>query len=154
MMLCKLCCVLLLEMASAHGTIVAQSIKVLVLDAVSGKPQVGVEVHYFCQDEHRNYFPVESETTNAEGVAIVPYACGGENPTIHLFVTALRKEECGDIPGLQFEEIVSRGFISAPDGEGEMHCGTKISRKLKPTPGQVAVFIKKPSWWQARFGSG
>jgi hypothetical protein len=135
----------------APTALVAQSVKVLVLDALSGKPQNGVEVHYFCQSDTRNFLPADSDLTNSEGVALVSYPCQ-QDQKIVFDVTALPKEECGDLPALSFKEISEVGIISAPDGVGEMHCPTKISRKLKPVPGQVITLIKKPSWLQYRFG--
>jgi hypothetical protein len=131
----------------ASKALVAQDLRVLVLDAVSGKPQRGAKVHYFCQSDTRNIFPVESDITNSDGVAIVSYPCK-ENQKIVFDVTALPKEECGDLAPVTFNEILGIGIISPPDGEGEMQCPTKISRKLKPVPGQVIIFIKKPSFWQ------
>ena len=63
-------------------------------------------------------------------------------------MTALPKEECGGEVDTTFKEIVTVGVISPPDAAGEMQCPTKISRKLKPVPGQVIIFIKKPNWFQ------
>jgi len=134
----------------APTALVAQSVRVLVLDALNGKPQSGVEVHYFCQSETHNFLPADSDTTNPDGIAIVSYPCK-EDQKIAFDVTALPKEECGELPAVTFKEISEVGIISPPDGEGEMHCPTKISRKLKPVPAQVILFIKKPSWWQYRF---
>ena len=131
----------------ASQALVAQDVRVLVLDAVDGKPQRGAEVHYFCRSETRNIFPVDSDLTNSDGIAIVSYPCK-ENQRIVLDVTALPKEECGDLRPVTFNDISGVGIISPPDGEGEMQCPTKISRKLKPVPGQVILFIKKPSFWQ------
>ena len=48
----------------APTALVAQDVRVLVLDALNGKPQSGVEVHYFCQSETHNFFPVDSDITN------------------------------------------------------------------------------------------
>ncbi len=131
----------------ASKALVAQDVRVLVLDAVNGKPQRGAEVHYFCQSETRNVFPVDSEITNSDGIAIVSYP-SKEKQKIVFDVTALPKEECGDLRPVTFDEISGVGIISWPDGKGEMQCPTKISRKLKPVPGQVIIFIKKPSFWQ------
>jgi hypothetical protein len=129
---------------------VAQDVRVLVLDALNGKPQGGVEVHYFCQSETHNFFPVDSDITGSDGIAIISYPCK-EDQKIVFDVTALPKEECGDLRPVTLNEISGAGIISQPDGDGEMHCPTKISRKLRPVPGQVIIFIKKPSWWQYYF---
>jgi hypothetical protein len=134
----------------APSVLVAQNVKVLVLDALSGKPQSGVEVHYFCQSGAHNFLPEDSDITNSEGLAIVSYPCK-EDQKIEFSVTALPKEECGGLDTVTFKEISSVGIISAPDGEGQMQCPTKISRKLKPISGQVIIFVKKPSWWQSHF---
>ena len=145
-------CIILIIIISvtARTALVAQTVRVLVLDALNGKPQSGVEVHYFCQSETRNFLPADSDRTNSDGIAFVSYPCK-EDQKIVLDVTALPKEECGDLHPVTFNEISEVGIISPPDGEGEMHCPTKISRKLKPVPGQIIVFIKKPSWWQYHF---
>ena len=129
----------------------AQNFKVLVLDAVSGQPQSNMHVNFFCQDSRRNY-SIEEDDTDDEGAVVVAYACKGEEPKIAIDVTGLPKEQCGGSEVVAtFEEISSKGIISAPDAAGEMHCTTKISRKLKPVPGQVVIFVKKPSWWQSHF---
>ena len=135
----------------APTALVAQSLRVLVLDALNGKPQSGVEVHYYCQSDTHNFFPVDSDITNPDGITWVSYPCK-EDQKIVFFVTALPKEECGGEPSLTFKEISEVGIISPPEAEGEMHCPTKISRKLKPVPGHVIIFIKKPNWWQYRLG--
>ena len=134
----------------APTVLVAQSVRVLVLDALRGKPQSRVEVYYFCQSETHNFLPADSDITNSDGIAIVSYPCK-DDQKIGLDVTALPKEECGELHAVTFKEISEIGIVSPPDGERGMHCPTKISRKLKPVPGQVIIFIKKPSWWQYRF---
>ena len=134
----------------APTALVAQSVKVLVLDALSGKPQQGVTVYHFCQSDTHNFLPPDEDVTKSDGIAIVAYPCK-EDQKIAFDVTALSKEECGDLPALGLKEISEVGIISLPDGVGEMHCPTKISRKLKPVPGQVIIFIKKPSWVQSHF---
>lgn len=129
----------------------SQRFKVLVLDAVSGKPQKNVQVDSYCRDSKRNY-SVEEYDTDSEGVAIIPYTCKGEDPRVVIDVTGLPKEQCGSSAIVAtIEEISSKGIISAPDAAGEMQCTTKISSKLKPVPGQVIIFVKKPSWGQSHF---
>jgi hypothetical protein len=141
---------LLLTILFAPAVLVTQSVKVLVLDALSGKPQSGVEVHYFCQSGTHNFLPEDSDITNSEGLAIVSYPCK-EDQKIEFWVTASKKEECGELNAVTFMEISSVGLIGSPDGDGQMQCPTKISRKLKPVSGQIIIFIKKPSWWQSHF---
>ena len=144
-----LCFTILLGTVFLQGTLLAESIKVLVLDPVSGKPQNGVEVHYLCQRSPRNS-PHKSGMTNPEGFVSVQDGCSRDEE-IEFWVTALPKEECGGLPALALREILSVGIVSAADGPGDMQCPTKISNKLKPLPGQVVIFIKKPNWWQSHF---
>ena len=132
------------------GDLEAQSLKVLVLDAVSGKPQENMQVYFFCQDSRRNY-SIEEDDTDSEGVVIIPYRCKGEEPKIAIDVSGLPKEQCGGSVVATYERISSKGIISEPDAAGEMHCTTRVSSKLKPVPGQVIIFVKKPSWWQSHF---
>lgn len=140
---------LLATVALIAGDLQAQNFKVLVLDAVSGKPQSNIRVHFYCRDSRRNY-SMEEDDTNSEGVSIIPYTCKGEDP--RTFLTGLPKEQCGTSEIVAtIEEISSKGIISAPDAAGEMHCTMKISSKLKPVPGQVIIFVKKPSWAQSHF---
>jgi hypothetical protein len=134
----------------APTALVAQSVKVLVLDALSGKPQQGVTVYSFCQSDTHNFLPPDEDVTESDGIAIVSYPCKPDQK-IEFFVTALPKEECGGEEAVSFREILEVGIISPPDDVGQMHCQTKISRKLKPVPGQVTIFIKKPSWMQSHF---
>jgi hypothetical protein len=141
---------LLLIILFSPVVLVAQNVNVLVLDALSGKPQSGVEVHYFCQSGTHNFLPEDSDITNSEGRAIVSYPCK-EDQKIEFWVNALKREECGELDAVTFTEISSVGIISPPDGEGQMQCPTKISRKLKPVSGQIIIFTKTPSWWQSHF---
>jgi hypothetical protein len=143
--------VLLTVLLVLGGNLQAQTFKVLVLDAVSGKPQSKMQVDYYCRDSRRNY-SVEEDDTDSEGMVVVPYTCKGEEPQIVIGVTGLPKEQCGSSGvAATFEEISSLGIISPPDVAGEMQCTTKISRKLKLVPGQVIIFVKKPSWLQSHF---
>jgi hypothetical protein len=133
------------------GDLEPQSFKVLVLDAVSGKPQEKMQVNFYCRESGRNQ-PAEEDDTDWEGVVVIPYTCKGESPSVVIDVTGLPKEQCGSSEiAATIEEISSKGIISAPDAAGEMHCPTKISGKLKPLPWQVIIFVKKPSWFQAHF---
>ena len=130
-----------------------QNFKVLVLDALSGKPQSKMQVDYFCQDLTRHHnSEIEEDDTDDEGIVVIPYRCKGEDPRIAIDVTGLPKEQCGVSAVVAgFEEISLIGIISAPDAAGEMQCLTKISRKRKPVPGQIIIFVKKPSWVQSHF---
>jgi len=75
------------------GVLQAQTFKVLVLDAVSGKPQRNMQVSFFCQDSRRNYLPPDDDDTNSEGVVVVPYKCKTEDSKIAISVTGLPKEQ-------------------------------------------------------------
>jgi hypothetical protein len=114
---------LLLMMPFAHGSLMAQSVSVLVLDAKSGKPQAGVEVYYFCSRPFppHNFLPPDSDITNSQGLAIIDLPCHGED-SVDFFVTALPKEECGVEVYVTVKDTLSAGIISPPDPAGEMHC--------------------------------
>jgi 5-hydroxyisourate hydrolase-like protein (transthyretin family) len=130
----------------------AQEIKVLVLDALDGKPQVKVIVQYSC--EGQSWSPANEVSTGDDGKAEVPFKCGKEG-RIGFSVFApdwehseYAKSECGGLGAKTLEEILLTGFISDPSGAGNIWCPRKISRTLKPVPGQVTIFMKKPTWWQ------
>jgi hypothetical protein len=126
----------------------SQDLKVLVLDALDGKPQGNVKVEPLCAGPPRN-FPGKSAVTNDEGIATIEYACN-EKQVIEIEVfPPNKKEQCGGDAGMAFNEIESVGFISKPDSDGGIWCPTKVSRTLKPVPGQVIVFVKKPTWYQS-----
>ena len=145
---------LLLRTCLAAGPLAAQSFKVLVLDAVSGKPQSGMDIDYMCQGQ-KNTFPGITVSTDTSGIAVVAWKCR-DDEKILLSVTGLPKEQCGGAdPLLTLNEILSVGYIAPTDGDGNnLHCTNKIRRKLKPVPGQVIIFTKKANWWEARFGAG
>jgi hypothetical protein len=42
---------------------------------------------------------------------------------------------------MAFNDVVSVGFVSKPDSAGGIWCPTKVSRTLKPVPGQVIMFV-------------
>jgi hypothetical protein len=125
----------------------APRIRVLVLDALDGRPQAGVDIDYLCQEiPHSLPAPVITDKT---GIAEVPYSC---NPGSKIELEAIpkgRKEGCGGGVAATIENIESTGVISRPDSDGGIWCPTKISSKLKPVPGQVTLFVKKPTWWQS-----
>jgi hypothetical protein len=120
---------------------------VLVLDALSGKPQANVTVPYLC-DEIPHSITTKA-MTDAHGVAVVPYACKPGNKIEVDSVPMIGKEGCGSGAKATLEEIMSNGIVARPDADGGIWCPTKISRKLTPVPGQVILFVKKPTWWQS-----
>jgi hypothetical protein len=123
-------------------------IKVLVLDALDGRPEANVSVGYLC-DEIPHSTNTQS-TTDAAGIAFVPYTCTpGTKLELDAVPNSVKKEGCGGGVSATFEEIRSKGVIGAPDSAGGIWCPTKISRKLAPVPGQVIMFVKKPTWWQS-----
>src|SRR5512141_1284849 len=64
--------VFLLSAATLH----AQTVKVVVLDALNGKPQKGAKVEFFCVGPPKNELPPHSMETNA--LAKIPNRCSGE----------------------------------------------------------------------------
>jgi hypothetical protein len=123
------------------------TIKVLVLDALNGKPQANVQVWYLC-----NEIPHATNTyavTDVAGTAQVPYTCHAGKELELDAVLQGNKEGCGGGVSATLEQIESSGVISNPSSDGGIWCPTKISKELKPVPGQVVLFVKKPTWWQA-----
>ena len=140
-------CVMLL---STDGSLTAQRLvfNVLVLDALDGKPQANVKVEPLCLGLPLN-FSEKAAFTNDMGIATVLYACG-ENQKIEIAVfPPNKKEQCGGDAGMTFGDVVSAGFLSRPDSDGGIWCPTKVSKKLKPVPGQAIIFVNKPTWWQS-----
>jgi hypothetical protein len=133
----------------------SSTFSVLVLDALDGKPQPGVAVCYLCDE-----IPHSTNTeaiTNAAVIAEVPYTCKPgtkiELDAIPPVFASHHKEGCGGVAATA-EEIKLTGVVSHPDSEGGinggMWCPTKISRRLTPVPGQVTLFVKKPTWYQSQ----
>lgn len=122
-------------------------VRVLVLDALDGKPQVGVHVWYLCNEipHGTNTYAVTDQT----GTADVPFSCSPGNKIELDAVPKIGKEGCGGGVAATLQEIKSIGVISDPTSAGGIWCPTKVSRKLTPVPGQVTLFVKKPTWWQS-----
>jgi hypothetical protein len=125
---------------------------VLVLDALNGKPQAGVTVFYLCDE-----IPHSTSTkamTNAAGIAQVPYTCKPGNrielDAVPPALTSNQKEGCCVGVAATLEEIKSAGVVSHPDSAGGIWCPTKVSRRLTPVPGQVTLFVKKPTSYQSQ----
>jgi hypothetical protein len=121
--------------------------RVLVLDALDGKPQAGVHVWYLCNEipHGTNDYVVTDKT----GVADLPFSCSTDNKIELDAVPKIGKEGCGGGVAATLEEIKSIGVISDPTSAGDIWCPNKISRKLTAVPGQVTLFVKKPTWWQS-----
>ena len=138
--------ILLFAAASIVG-VQSPQFKVLVVDAIDGKPQRNVKVEWFCVGPPLNQWG-ESAFTNDIGIATVSFTCN-EKQVIEIEVFPPKKEQCGDDVSANLNDIVSMGFISNPNGAGGIWCPAKVSRTLKPVPGQVTIFVKKPTWWQS-----
>jgi hypothetical protein len=132
---------------SAVGQSGAQKVRVLVLDAISGKPETDVDVDYVC-DEIPHSLP-KPVTTDATGFAEVPFSCSPGKKIELDVIPRGKKEGCGSGVDETLETIQSVGVVSKPDSDGGIWCPTKISSKLRPVPGQVTLFVKKPTWWQS-----
>ena len=126
----------------------AQDLQVRVLDALDGKPQANVEVMYFCVGPPRNSAH-KTAVTNNEGLATISNSCNDKQNVEISIYPPNKKEQCGDDAVVTFSAVVSVGFISKPDSAGGIWCPTKVSKKLKPVPGQAIIFVKRPTWWQS-----
>ena len=134
----------------------AQTFKVRVLDALNGKPYDDLPVNYFCfREGERAHTSDKTTMTNSSGFAEILYECE-KGETINLLTGALdgkskwtgKVEECGHLDSLTIEQILNVGVISKPTAAGGIWCPAKVSKKLRPIPGQVIIFAKKPTWWQ------
>jgi len=144
------CGVLLACVLSCPPGTMAQDLTVLVLDALDGKPQANVKVEPLCAGLPRN-FPEKTAFTNDKGIATISYACN-EKQVIEIAVfPPNKKEQCGADAKTNLNDATSVGFISDPRSAtiGGMWCPNKVSKNLKPVPGEVIIFVKKPTWWQS-----
>jgi hypothetical protein len=129
-------------------SIYAQDLKVLVLDALTGKPQANTEVSSLCAGPPSNASG-KAVYTDGKGIAIIPYIC---SDTQMIEIEALppnKKEQCGDDVKTGLNYVISKGFISNPSAAGGIWCPSKVSSTLKAVPGQITLFVKKPTWWQS-----
>jgi hypothetical protein len=116
------------------------SFKVLVLDALNGKPQSGGIVRYFCAGLGWN--SKDEVRTGPDGIAEVPYQCREGTEQFEVGVPGGVKGECGEVGSLKLSDILSKGIISEPERAGDYFwCPTLQRSKLKPIPGQVTVFV-------------
>jgi hypothetical protein len=125
----------------------AQDLRVLVLDALDGKPQANVEVEYFCTRPQHNSEHKKALTDN-EGLAKIANPCSDQENIEIAIHPPNKKEQCGVGP-ITLRDILSVGAVAQPNADGGIWCPTKVSRTLKPVPGQVIMFVKKPTWWQS-----
>jgi hypothetical protein len=134
-------------MLSSSQAIFGQEIKVLVLDALNGKPEANIKVMYFCTGTLGNS-PHQNTATDALGLAKISNPCSdGQEINISVYPPK-KKEQCG-VGLVSLKDILSTGVVSKPDSDGGIWCPTKRSRTLKPVPGQIILFVKKPTWWQS-----
>jgi hypothetical protein len=143
------CWLLLACVVCCSRGMVAQDLRVLVLDALDGKPQGDVKVEYFCTGTPDNSAP-KTTLTNDEGIAKVPILCSNAQEIDILIFPPNKKEQCGVGPAT-LKEMLSVGVVGKPDADGGIWCPTKVSRTVKPVPGQVILFVKKPTWYQSHF---
>lgn len=129
-----------------HVTI-AQDLQVLVLDALDGKPQANVEVEYFCTRSQHNSARKKA-LTNKDGLAKFSNLCSAQEEIEISIFPPNKKEQCG-VGAVTLKEILSVGAVAQPDAAGGIWCPSKVSKTLKPLPGQVIMFVKKPTWWQS-----
>jgi hypothetical protein len=126
----------------------AQKIDVLVLDNATGKPYQGIEIHYGCEDGGV-WSPSRTTKTDINGLAEVPYPCtSGVLFRVWTYIPGEKLAECGELTGQTLQKLLEVGVISNPRADGGIWCPVKVSKKMKPVPGQVTLFLKKPTWWQ------
>jgi hypothetical protein len=83
------------------------------------------------------------------GIATISYTCNDKQKIEISVYPPNKKEQCGDDVNTNLNDVTSMGFISNPSAAGGIWCSTKVSMTLKPVPGQITVFVKKPTWWQS-----
>ena len=128
------------RMVAFDRGMVAQELQVLVLDALDGKPQANVKVKPLCAGLPRNS-QEKTAFTNDKGIATIPYVCN-EKQVIEIAVfPPNKKEQCGADAKTDLTDATSVGLISDPSSTtiGGMWCPNKVSKKLKPVPGQVTI---------------
>lgn len=125
---------------SCNRGMMAQDLRVLVLDALDGKPQASVDVEYFCTRLQHNSAHKRVQT-NTEGLAAFSNPCSGEEEIEISIYPPDKKEQCGVGP-ITLKEILAVGAIAQPDAAGGIGCPTKVSRTLKPVAGEVVMFVK------------
>jgi hypothetical protein len=128
--------------------IFAQDLKIKVLDALSGKPQANVKVTSLCAGPPRNVSGKPAYTDD-QGIASLTYECSNEQMMEIEVFPPNKKEQCGDDVKVSLKDVTSVGFVSNPSAAGGIWCPAKISSTLRPVPGHVVLFVKKPTWWQS-----
>ena len=134
-------------MLSCNRGVMAQDLRVLVLDALDGKPQANVQVAYSCTRTQHNSAHKRALTSN-DGSAKFSNPCSAEEE-IEISIYPPSKKEQWGVGSVTLKEILSVGVVAQPDAAGGIRCPTKVSKTLKPMPRQLIMFVKKPTWWQS-----
>ena len=95
---------------SCNREMMAQDLRVLVLDALDGKPQASVDVEYFCTRPQRNTAH-KRVLTNSEGLATFSNPCSDEEGIEISVYPPNKKEQCGVGP-ITLKEILSVGSVA------------------------------------------
>jgi hypothetical protein len=137
--------------ASAQTKQDTSLIRVLVLDALNGKPQPNVDVQYFCSPIGPGGLnsSTESATTGSDGLIGISSRCSSTEKLEISVLPRLPKEQCGTLEPVALHDVLTTGVIAKPDSAGNIWCPDKVSKKLKAQPGVVIMFVKKPTWWQS-----
>ncbi len=107
----------------------------------------GIHVNYVC--DNSPHFQPRPVVTGNKGIAEIPYTCHANN-TIEMWTYSPDgKRGCGGTIAETIGRIEATGIVSNPGSSAGMMCSTRVSRKMKPTPGEVVLFVKKPNWWQS-----
>jgi hypothetical protein len=134
-------------MLFSNRAVIAQDLRLLVLDALDGKPQANFQVEYFRTRAQHNSEHKKVLTRN-DGSARFSNPCRADEEIEISLYPPNKKEQCG-IGSVTLKEILSVGVVAQPNAAGGIWCPTKVSKTLKPVPGQVILFVKKPTWWQS-----
>jgi len=133
----------------------AQTFKVRVLGAIDGKPYNNIPIIYYCDDPAQFKITRKHAVTDSNGFAVIPYECKDRKRIkIDTFIAsgesswAGKVEECGWLEPQTIEQILNVGVISTQTAAGGIWCPAKVGKQLTPIPGQVIIFVKKPTWWQ------
>jgi len=134
---------------AACASMEAQKIKVRVLGALNGKPYEGIEIYSLCEDSG-SYSSTQRTKTDANGLAEILFSCEkGMKFKVSTYLEGDKLSECGEMEGQTLQELLEVGFISDPRAAGGIWCPAKISRRMKPIPGEIILFVKRPTWWQS-----
>lgn len=146
MKVARLAFVLLVVSFNASMSVDAQKIKVWVLDASDGRSYGDIEIRSFCE-EGGTSSPAQSMKTNAYGLAEVPFTCAsGTKLKVSTHIEGDKLSECGEMEGQTLEQLLKVGYISDPRAAGGIWCSAKVSKKMRPVPGAVVLFVKNPRW--------